>query len=424
MGELESAAIWPSERSRVVRRRCVDNAVRTEGAIQAVTSAKSHVRSRLFGLLFVAFSVLILANCSADNGGEPESATPETVATPDEATSTGDESSAATDGAPAATVVAKPSLADEDLASVTDLVAGAQIEDAQGNLISIYGLAEWPETFEDLSDATQAAFPFFRDVAAVGDPVAELVVLDIGMCSAGIDAAGFGTAEFFVHNSLDDMVSTDPALDRGVLTRHPVVQPGFSFPAAATCSRGLLPVLWTGEDAPTIARYVLTTRASADAEVERHVYQWDVDGQIIDIASMDVDESSLFEVGQTVTFNEGRLAELTVEVDGWAELVGAASEIDGTRTVAVSMSFCPSSPVLPDFGLAVDGWNLVAPADDDELLGARTSDDPAQTCFEGWLEFVVPFGGVPTGFFASDGTNSIIGYAEWSLADAALPTPQ
>ena len=196
MGELESAAIWPSERSRVVRRRCVDNAVRTEGAIQAVTSARSHVRSRLFGLLFVAFSVLILANCSADNGGEPESATPETVATPDEATSTGDESSAATDGAPAATVVAKPSLADEDLASVTDLVAGAQIEDAQGNLISIYGLAEWPETFEDLSDATQAAFPFFRDVAAVGDPVAELVVLDIGMCSAGIDAAGFGTAEF------------------------------------------------------------------------------------------------------------------------------------------------------------------------------------------------------------------------------------
>jgi hypothetical protein len=407
-----------------VRRRCVYNDVCGEGAIQAVASAKNRVQSWLFGLLFVSFSVLIVANCSAQDAGDSESGTPEAAATPDDATSTGDESSSATEGGPVATGVAEPSLADEDLASVTVLEAGAQVEDAQGNLISIYGLAEWPEPFEDLSDAAQADFPFFGDVAAVGDPATELVVLDIGMCATGIDATGFGTAEFFVHDSPDDVVSTDQVLDRGVLAHHPVVQPGFKFPATATCSRGLLPVLWTGDDAPTIARYVLTTPASGAAEVERHVYQWDLDGQIIDPADMDVDESSLFDVGQTVTFNEGRLAELTVEVGGWAEMLGATSEIDSTRVVAVSMSFCPSSPVLPEFGLAVDGWSLVAPADDDELFGARTSDDAAQSCFEGWLEFVVPFGGTPTGFFASDGADSINGYAEWSLANAALPTPQ
>ena len=110
-------------------------------------------------------------------------------------------------------------------------------------------------------------------------------------------------------------------------------------------------------------------------------------------------------------------------VDGWAELIGAETAIDGTRLVAVSLTYCPASQSLPDFGLVVDGWALVSPDPASDLLGGAVADDPSQDCFDGWLEFVVPFGGVPTAFFASDGVDRIDGYAEWSLENAALAAP-
>jgi len=124
-----------------------------------------------------------------------------------------------------------------------------------------------------------------------------------------------------------------------------------------------------------------------------------------------------------VTFNDGTLEGTTVVVDGWAEFIGVESSIEGARVVGVSVSYCPATGRLPEFGLAVDGWNLVAPLAESDLLGGRTADDVTTECFEGWLEFDVPYGGIPTAFFASDGVNVTTGYAEWSLADGALPAP-
>ena len=371
----------------------------------------------------LVFLVLAIVGCSAGEPVHPESATVEpTIAPADESVSTtADETADDTADNREPTAVPAPALADEDVTSVVEVAVGDQIEDAQGNLIAIYAGVAWPQAFDDLTDAAQAQFPFFADVNdAIGAP---LIVLDVGMCAAGLDASGFGTAEFFVHDSADDVLSIDPVSDRGVLVRHPVVQPGFQFPAVAECHRGWLPVLWSGQEVPTIARYVVTTRASADAEIERHVYQWDIEGEFSEPAIALNDEATSFDMGQTITFNEGRLAETTIVVDGWTELVGKQSQIAGTRVVAVSLTYCPSSLRLPEFGLAVDGWNLVAAQARDDLLGALSAGDPSQNCFDGWLEFVVPHGGVPTGFFASDGVNAVTGYAEWSLADAALPTP-
>jgi len=375
-------------------------------------------------VLGVMVLVLLGAQCSSSESTDAALATPQAVeAQADSGDSDDQNETVATAGEPTSAAVAAPTLADEDVASVLDLQPGQQVEDAQGNLIAIYGLAEWPEPFAALSDRAQAGFPFFGDVQAVVDPASRLVVLDVGMCAAGIDFTGSGTAEFFVHESSTEALSTDPVLDRGVQARHPVVRPGFGFPSPAECRRGYLPVLWSGEQAPQIARYVLATRATAGADIERHIYQWELDVVAIDAADPVKSQDESFGIGQTVTFNKGRLTDLTVVVDGWAELIGVASSIEGTRLVAVSLDFCPASSSLPEFGLGVDNWNIVAPMDQD-VLGAAAALDPAENCFDGWLEFAIPFGSVPTAFFASDGANASTGYAEWSLVDAALEAPQ
>lgn len=408
-----------------MRRRCVDDTRIAGEVIQAVASKKTRTIRLLCVLLLLTFAAIA---CSTDTASEPTTTAPDS--TPAESSDSNEEQDeqVETTTDPGPTAVPEPVLGDENLASVTNLRVGEQVQDAQGNLIAIYGIAEWPATFAALSDTSQTGFPFFGDVQAVADPSAQLVVLDVGMCAAGLDVNGFGTAEFFVHQSATEMLSTEPVLNRGVLTRHPVVRPGFGFPSPAECERGFLPVLWGG-DSPGIARYVLATRASASADIERHVYQWDLD--VVDIAALDqaevVDAADpddvQFAAGQTVTFNQGRLEATTIEVDGWAELVGAESPIEGTRKVAVSVEYCPASDRLPEFGLGVDGWNIVAPIGD-VSLGADQNEDPTTTCFDGWLEFAIPFGSVPTGFFASDGANADTGYAEWSLLGAAVPAPQ
>lgn len=384
-------------------------------------------------VLSLLLAALFAVACSTS---EPaESATPAPEASPDEQGSTGDDppdddTFVAAPSAP--TAVPEPTLADDEaVTSITTMEPGTEVRDAQGNLIAIYGVAAWPETFEALADTAQADFPFFGDVADVADPESELVVLDVGMCAAGVNASGFGTAEFFLHGSAADQLSTDPLLGRGVLAHHPVVQPGFGFPAPAECIRGWLPVLWGSDQAPAVARYVLAIRTGASADVQRHVYQWNLDAPAADTdtdTETDTDNdadvvTNSFAPGETVTFNQGRLGDTTVVVSGWAELIGAPSPIDGTRLVAVSIDFCPAAQRLPEFGLGADGWNLIAPLDDD-LFGATEAEDRSTSCFDGWLEFAVPFGAVPTSFFASDGGNAETGYAEWSLDTAALPAPQ
>jgi hypothetical protein len=411
-----------------MHRRCVDDSTKAEGIIRAVASKRIQMFRSALGVMAL---VLLGAACSSSESTQAPVATPEPseVQADSDGSADSEDQSETVETADASipSAVPEPTLADQDVAIVVDLQAGQQVKDAQGNLIAIYGIAEWPEPFAALSDQAQADFPFFSDVQAVVDPASKLVVLDVGMCAAGIDFTGFGTAEFFVHESSTEALSTDPVLNRGVPAQHPVVRPGFGFPSPAECRRGYLPVLWSGDQAPQVARYVLATRATASANIERHVYQWELDFAAIDDAQPDTDpvesQDESFGIGQTVTFNQGRLTDSTVVVDGWAELIGAASSIEGTRLVAVSLDLCPASLSLPEFGLGVDNWNIVAPMDQD-VLGAAVALDPTGNCFDGWLEFAIPFGSVPTAFFASDGANASTGYAEWSLVDAALAAPE
>ena len=379
-------------------------------------------KTSIIRFLLAVLVMALLGGCSTSSPTEPSVGTPAPAQDESDTDVQDDAVETATDPGP--TTVPEPTLADQDLASVVELRPGEQVQDAQGNLIAIYGIVAWPQTFTALSDASQAEFPFFGDVQTVVDPSTELVVLDIGMCAAGLDVNGFGTAEFFVHASPNDALSTDPVLDRGILTRHPVVRPGFGFPSPAECERGYLPVLSSG-NAPAVARYVLASRASAGADIERHVYQWELDPVALapgeDDLAADPDDVQ-FGVGQTVTFNQGSLQGATVEIGGWAELIGTTSPLEGTRLVAVSVDFCQASQRSPEFGLGVDNWNIVAPIGGEGL--EQQSDDGTISCFAGWLEFAIPFGSVPTAFFASDGTNADSGYAEWSLVDAAIAAPQ
>ena len=218
------------------------------------------------GLLIVALFLMACSSNEPSEPGEPPAATPE--ASQDDQAADADDA----DDADALTPTAVPqqTLADDDVTTVTNMEAGDQVEDVHGNLIVIYGVVEWPRAFDALSDAAHTDFPFSGDAADVADPQSELVALDVGMCAAGLSATGFGTAEFFVHESLNERLSNDPILGREVLARHPLVRPAFEFPPPAVCSRGWLPVVLSGDQAPTVARYVLTARDSASADLERH----------------------------------------------------------------------------------------------------------------------------------------------------------
>jgi len=338
-------------------------------------------------------------------------------------TDSGNDSGASVDEATQSvpTEVPERTLADEDITEVVELDAGQQIEDAQGNLISVYGFAMWPDSYSDLPATTRSAYPFVVDLDSFA-PTSRLVALDIGLCTAGINAEGFGTVEFLLSGDPADPLFTSTNQSQPsqlIVTRHPVVSPGFSFPPIGECARGWLPLAWDSDDDPATARYVLSNRSSSGADVEQHLYQWPV-------AEIEIESGEgQFSPGETVTFNDGQLADTTVTVDGWAELLGQASELEGTRPVGVSLSFCPASERLPTFGLGTDEWNLIAPSDaDGGFSGELIPVDPSGDCVQGWLIFAVPHGAVPTSFFASDFRDPVTGYAEWDLDNAALAPPQ
>lgn len=405
-------------------------------------------------------ALILCVGCSSDGTADsPSDSADATVAPADAAESDAADSGAADSGAEgsSADTGAETSADDgsgqsssagdalSEAVEVVDLAAGEQVQDAQGNLVAVYGVSTWPDSFDRVSDAARAEFRFVGDIDRVAAPATRLIALDIGMCAAGLGSDGTGTAEFFAHADGAEGLSDDPVLDRAVLARHPVVHPAFDLPAQGECARGWLPVVWAEDTDPSVARYVLTTRADGTSEPERHVYQWDVADapaappDPADPAAQDADtgdDTAFFAPGRTVRFNEGRLLDTTVTIDGWAELIDVPAAVDGTRPVAVSLTVCPTAAgdgaadsdsgsgagagqAIPEFGLGADGWNLVAPT---EAVAPLVEDDGG--CLSGWIDFAVPLGAVPTSFFAGDGSGSPNGYAEWSLLDAAIEPPR
>jgi len=432
---VASARIYPRLGAQAGPERCARKAVlapKSPVHVGHVGSDRASVLRLVWTLTFSALLVL-LASCSPGEPVRPDS-TPSTVTPPAE-TPTEDPSTAeqgeepqASETAEVQEPTAEPAVStprlrvgEDEVVEIVDLAQAEQLVDAQGNLVTVYGIAAWPDAFEALPGTSRTRFDFVSGYSGLNDTTIDLVALDIGMCAAGIDATGFGTVEFYAHDDPTVAISKDPVRNRAVNTDQPIAEAAFSLPAPATCDRGWLPVFSNTGEAPTTARYVLTNRPTSSSPIERHVYQWDLSGFDVgasDDASSSVEDGDPFDMGQTVTFNEGLIKGTSVTVTGWAELVGTASEDEGTRTVAVLVSFCPSSAQLPEFGLAVDGWNLIAPV---SVLGDA---DPATSCAEGWLPFDVPFGAAPTGFFATDGANVETGYAYWSLEGAALPAPE
>lgn len=364
-------------------------------------------------LLMVALGAI-----SCSNAAQPAAAKPTVAPT----SVPGDDASTSTSGADAPTPTADASpdpdagLVNEDLAGIFELEAGEQVEDEQGNLVAIYGVSTWPAAYAALDPFEDDNIELFGGLEQEWDQPGALVALDVGICSPGVteEPAG-GSAEFYVSASANTALPTDRSTSGSSNSRIPVVEPALRFPDIAECSRGWLPVAWEGGADPAVARYLLSVRSPGASGTERYLYQW----QITPGSLPDRDEG--FGTDELVTFNDGDLAGTTVTFRGWAEFVGSESPIEGTRIVGISLDVCPVGDAWPEFGLAVDGWNLASQLSPANRLGAEAGD--SADCYDGWLEFVVPLGGVPTGLFATDGVDPVAGFAGWSLTDAALATP-
>lgn len=299
---------------------------------------------------------------------------------------------------PTVTSTPIPTLADDETASVTNVSAGALVTDAAGNQIAVHAVRELPP---DLLVRPE-------DQVRIGQASA----IDISMCRAGAFATADAVSVEFAVVAAGDTPLTSIAPLPGAI---PLVAPGFALPDPGGCARGWLAV-HVDSQAADIGRYVMAV--ATDEGTERHVYQWS--GLAVD-AEIDPG-GQLFERGEIVTFNDGPLIGTTIELQGWAELIGAASPAD-TRQVGVRVEVCTATEDWPEFGLAVDGWNLVDVADPGDRLGADPLAPLSGNCFDGWLEFAVPFGQRPTGFSASDGIDRLDGFAAWTLAGAAIDTP-
>lgn len=319
-------------------------------------------------------------------------------------------------------------LADDDPASVETVAAGDTITDAAGNLVVVHGAAMWPTAFDTMSEQAREQFPFLPDVAGSLGGDEQLIALDVSMCAAGIDATGAGTAAFTVHKSKDEPLSDASSLSLSSAD-YPIATPVFLLPGSAECARGWQTLVLDREAEgaqANVARYVLSSRNGAS--IEQHVYQWELDEldsvePLVSTASESSAYPQPFGVtarrGQTVTFRQGPLASGTVELNGWAELVGVDSPIADTRQIAVSFTPCaieaePAQAATIVIGLGIDGWQVVAP------LAAIPELD---SCEEVWVDFAIPYQAQPTSFFLADGTGASSGYAQWSLQGAAIAAP-
>lgn len=375
--------------------------------------------ARRIGVLMIV--ALALAGCSdaaEDAEQEPTASSDTTQATVEPSTPPVESDSSPTPEPAQPSSDTESTLTEEQLAGMFELEVGEQIEDEQGNLVAIYGVLPWPQAYETLEPFDRADIELFGGIESEWVDAGALAALDIGICAPGVTPQGEGgSAEFFVSAHADAPLPVDRSGSGASNSRHPVVEPGLVFPEAAECSRGWLPVAWEGGESPVIARYLLSVRAPGGSDLDRYLYQW----QVTPSVASDV---GTFGPGEVVSFHEGDLAGTTITMDGWAEFVGSESSVPGTRIVGVSLEVCPASTRWPQFGVAVDGWNLTAQLVPGDQLGAEAEDVATQTCHDGWLEFAVPLGGVPTGFFAADGADPVAGFASWSFAGAALPPPQ
>lgn len=299
---------------------------------------------------------------------------------------------------PTVTSVPIPTLADDDTDSITTVEAGSLVTDAAGNQVAVHAVRALP--------AELLVRP--EDQVRIGQAAA----IDISMCRAATFAtADAVSVEFAVVDADDTPLSIVGSLPGTV----PLIAPAFALPEPGACARGWLAVRVDTSDA-AVGRYVMGT--DGEAGIERHVYQWT---DLLADADLDAGEQ-LFVRGETVTFNDGPLIGTTVELQGWAELIGAESPA-GTRQVGVRVEVCAATEDWPEFGLAVNGWNLVAVADPADRLGADPLAPLTGNCFEDWVEFAVPLGQRPTGFSVSDGIDPVDGFAAWSLVGAAIDAP-
>lgn len=351
------------------------------------------VESAVFARVFAAFVAVVALGAAC-------SSTPERVPVPLTAPTTAPDTTETVVATPppSVTIPPTPTLADDLVASVTTVDAGSLITDPAGNQIAVHAVRELP----------QALLVRPEDQLRIGQAAA----IDISMCRAGAFApADAASVEFAVVDTVERPLTNLDPLPGAV----PLVAPGFAVPEPGTCSRGWLAVHVDTQGAQ-VGRYVIAV--GGDDGIERHVYQW---SDLSNDSELDPADQ-LFGRGETVTFNDGSLVGTTVRLLGWAELLDAESPA-GTRQVGVLAEVCPATEDWPEFGLGVDGWNLVQVADAGDRLGADPLAPLTGSCFEDWIEFAVPFGQRPTGFTVSDGVDRLDGFAAWTLEGAAIDAP-
>ena len=382
-------------------------------------------------IAIAALILVVLAACSsrdevgqttpgAANGATPTVAGNVVEEPPGVAAGTGEASASLVDEDPERTSTRSEAvLAESDFASVVSLRAGEPVEDVAGDVLTAYGVHRLPD---DLLDQLQGR-DLFGNAEAAFETELQPAIVDLGMCAAG-GVADASAVEFSLFgNDFDEYVERPT-----VFINHAIAHPPFVLPDPGECSRGWLLVLRESQS-PRAVRYLVSKRGD-DGAVERHLYQWSVPftevlGDASPAAEIEAEPSASdrFFIGQVVTFNEGPLARTTVTFNGWAEVAGGDTTEPDTRLVAVLAEVCTATEDWPEFGLGIDGWNLLAPIDPADRLGADAFSPLTGNCFEDWIEFGVPFGATPSSFFVADGVDPVNGYAEWTLSDAAIAPP-
>jgi len=317
--------------------------------------------------------------------------------------------------------------------------------DVHGNSVNVHAWMAWPDTIA-------RADPFGTDPLDLVGGLAEgrvagasIIAIDVEVCASPDQAPGTELlqARFALAEQAD---GADAAVDdlRSTMIFQPVIDPAFVWPAGGLCQRGWQALEWRGEGAPGTARFTAVSMAEASFG-DQWVYHWNFGGQGPVVNTDERITPDTTPGDQALEFTDGLFAGWSVRYLGWNEVPATVGRRDArnrqyfqpreeNRLVGVLLEVCaapdaqesPDSPMIPEIGLRIDGWTLLAPAPAGEVWGPgydQLGVPNAGSCARGWIPFEVPAAAAPTGVAATDQYLAGRPTAIWRLGEP-LPVPE
>lgn len=326
--------------------------------------------------------------------------------------------------------------------------AGQSITDPNGNTVTLHQWSLWPAGLDALDPyAVRSAHPIVGS-AGRGVPGDRIAVIDVEVCASADQLAD---QEFFrgrfeprptAAQSNDIAVDPMAGYSAAALLLQPTAGRPFEWPDAGACGRGWQALRLAADlypeshenllSEPPDFRYVSVSDAP-ESFGDQTAYVWS------DLPATSMrDAETRSSASATQRFDRGSLEDWSVTVLGWTDVPDMADQLtrtgapfisppENSRLVAISVEVCAGTqPVLPTFGLAIDGWNLIGQFRQGTPWGRGYSEirlpNPGD-CGLGWLAFAVPAGVTPTGVFVTDVTDATAEWLFWDLEAEQLDQP-